>query len=365
MHFTKLYNFPLTWVEESLDARCIKQVRDWIEAPVSSCISEWLQMPPNKCGMGIISMKNRTQRLALNKRHALKTSAQSDISLLWSDTSAKKIDFDSRLLRHKGLSNAAKELKKDQIDKASSHMLGLGYQGKSVKTIIETVPKNNISLWSSVLETVPANLFNFARKAIQQQLATGANLARWKRISDPMCALCHSNKPQTNKHVLSNCESPVALERYTTRHNKILSILAGWIGSHIRPGQLLHSDLDDTSTLPVRDLFESFRPDLAIADANSITVLELTVCHETNLLASKEFKRNKYKNLAHNTTSLVGSKTIVTLTLEVSTIGFISDSMPFTVACNLLKFSKELKTLIVSSALKSSFEIYCSRNSSV
>ena len=34
-------NFTATWVSETLSALCIKSIRLWIEAPISSCVAEW------------------------------------------------------------------------------------------------------------------------------------------------------------------------------------------------------------------------------------------------------------------------------------------------------------------------------------
>ena len=36
----KLYDFPATWVEQKLDALCIRHMRVWLEMPVSACVSE-------------------------------------------------------------------------------------------------------------------------------------------------------------------------------------------------------------------------------------------------------------------------------------------------------------------------------------
>ena len=46
------------------------------------------------------------------------------------------------------------------------------------------------------------------------------------------------------------------------------------------------------------DLFCNCRPDLAVFDANSIHILKLTVCHETNMVTSNDYKKNKYKNVS-------------------------------------------------------------------
>src|SRR6218665_3630624 len=80
---------------------------------------------------------------------------------------------------------------------------------------------------------MPEPVYNFERKALQQQLPTAANLARWKKTSDASCQLRNSGKPQTNKHVLSNCSSPAALERYKSRHNGILETMGDWLAREI------------------------------------------------------------------------------------------------------------------------------------
>ena len=44
-------------------------------------------------------------------------------------------------------------------------------------------------------------------------------------------------------------------------------------------------------------LLNSYRPDIAVVCADSIYVLELTVCHATNVIHSHEFKINKHMGL--------------------------------------------------------------------
>ena len=129
-------------------------------------------------------------------------------------------------------------------------------------------------------------LFKFVRKAIQQQLRTASNLTRWGKSSDPKCPLCQ--QIQTNKHVLSNCSSNIALQRYTDRHDKVLSILTDWFMHNCKSDRTIYADLDGSKYNQVSDIFISLRPDIAIVGPNkSIDVLELTICHETNVSKSR------------------------------------------------------------------------------
>ena len=47
---------------------------------------------------------------------------------------------------------------------------------------------------------------------------------------------------------------------------------------------------------PISSLFHTLRSDIAIICKDTIEILELTVCHETNFTHSKIFKVNKYKD---------------------------------------------------------------------
>ena len=75
--------------------------------------------------------------------------------------------------------------------------------------------------------------------------------------------------------------------RYTVRHNAVLSLLIAWLRSNISCQQRLYANLVEVNVLPAGNLFQGYRPDIAVACANFIYVLKLTVCHETN----------KYKNI--------------------------------------------------------------------
>ena len=205
----RVCNFTATWISETLDPLCIKNIRLWIEAPISSCVAEWLISPTSKCGMGIPSLKNRFERLNLSKRAALKNSPNENIRYLWEDSSTRNVNSDSLLLGN-STSAAQKVLAKTQKEEAVIHLTGLPYQGKSIKILTENLPASTLKNWSKMTNSLPGFLFNFARKAIQSQLPTLANLVRWGRASSNLCPLCSA--VQSNKHVLSNCSHSVVIQ---------------------------------------------------------------------------------------------------------------------------------------------------------
>ena len=99
--------------------------------------------------------------------------------------------------------------------------------------------------------------------------------------------------------MFSNCDSSIALNRYTQRHDAILYAIADWIYNSKLTCQSLYVDINNPKFKPISDLFDNeFRPDLVILQNNFVTVLELTVCHETNMVKSKLYKLNKYCNIS-------------------------------------------------------------------
>ena len=73
-----------------------------------------------------------------------------------------------------------------------------------------------------------------------------------------------------------------------TNSKPIIIIIIIWLRSNIACQQRLYADLVEVNVLPVCDLFQSYRPDIAVACADFIYVLELTVCHETNMIHSHD-----------------------------------------------------------------------------
>ena len=172
----KLYDLPLTWIEQSLDALCVRYLRDWLEMPISACVSEMTSMPKKMTGLGIPTFKHLAQKLCLTKRYSLRASANADIRELWANSSSRHVVTDQLIVSHDSVAAATKTLKADQLNSAVNHLFSLEVQGASVKCIIDNVSSRNIEAWSSTLDNLLAVFFNFARKALIQVLPTAANL---------------------------------------------------------------------------------------------------------------------------------------------------------------------------------------------
>ena len=62
---------------------------------------------------------------------------------------------------------------------------------------------------------------------------------------------------------------------------------------------------------------------MAIVSPRKIVIGELTVCHETNLQKSRDYKLQKYVNLEAARASEFRSRPVSVHTIEVSTLGFV------------------------------------------
>ena len=149
------------------------------------------------------------------------------------------------------------------------------------------------SLWSTVQQNMPRNIFNFMIKYLNNTLPTKKNLHKWSLSDSPSCSFCLS--PETLQHVVSSCNSYLADGRYTWRRNSVLLFLTRSFSS--LQNCSLYADLQFFSS-PSLITGDSLRPDLAlIFPDNTLYLLELTVGFETNIEKNSSRKATKYKPL--------------------------------------------------------------------
>jgi len=356
----RIYDFAYTWIEQTLDTLICNTVRDWMTFPISTCVQEILALPKNRGGFDIPSQKSTAQKLRLTQRFALKFNKSEDMQSIWSATSSKNINLDYLISEHACKKSALKSLSEAITQDNFDHISSLKIQGKIIKHLAESTTKSSLASWSSELEKLPAPLFIFTKKALQQQLPTASNLMRWGKADNPNCPLCQ--QVQTNKHVLSNCRSTLALDRYKDRHDSVLSLIANWISRAIKPDRLLHVDLVGQSFRPLSDLFQTLRPDIAILTPTCIDILELTICHETNTIKSRTFKESKYATLHQNLLDKYSELKLNIFTVEVTTLGIISDINSFSLANLNSNMPAQTISEIVRTVISKSFTIYCNRN---
>ena len=85
-------------------------------------------------------------------------------------------------------------------------------------------------------------------------------------------------------------------------------------------------------------LFESVRPDIVLIINNVYHIVKLTVCFETNLLKSHDYKARKYKNIGED---VINKNVIIKLyPVEFSCLGFTSK--------NLTSFTSLIRSNIIN-----------------
>ena len=124
-------------------------------------------------------------------------------------------------------------------------------------------------------------------------------------------------------------------------------------------GYKIFIDLDGYSS--PSSLFKSCRPDVVLLKDDEITVIELTVCFETNIEKSKQYKLEKYKHLENDLQKPIRSFTLITV--EITTLGFYKKHK------SLVKLLKDYNINVSrcyekmgECALRASYFIYTQRN---
>src|SRR6267154_4008003 len=93
----KIYKFTDAFLSGTVDRLCTKHIREWLEFPPSSCVTEWVSSPINFCGLGILTFAQRAARMTLTRRHLLRTSKNPSVRDLWEVSKSPNIKADSML----------------------------------------------------------------------------------------------------------------------------------------------------------------------------------------------------------------------------------------------------------------------------
>src|SRR6266516_2298415 len=129
----------------------------------------------------------------------------------------------------------------------------------------------------------------------------------------------------------------------------------------LKCSHFLYCDLGVPGARSVCDLFIGFRPDLAIVSPTKIVIGELTVCHETNLIKSWDYKLQKYSKLDTAIASDLSRHTVLVNTIEISTLGFVVAEPNFFKNGGIPVFDPPLVKDLAKAATLASKAIYDSR----
>jgi hypothetical protein len=181
----RVYDISYTWINQVLDSKISNAVRDWMELPISSCVSEILSLPKSQGGLGIPSLKETAEKLRVGQRFKLQSSKDDEMHVLFEMTSDRNRRIDDVIHANSSRTQALQQIKEDHTQANFKHIVSLNIQGRIISSISENLTKSAISRWTRELDKLATPIFNFVRKAIVQQLPTAANLVRWGKSVVP------------------------------------------------------------------------------------------------------------------------------------------------------------------------------------
>ena len=234
-------------------------------------------------------------------------------------------------------------------------------QGFIISLIIKFASPKVTSLWSTVQQSMPKNIFNFSLKYLTNTLATRKNLFKWSTGQSSACSFCLQS--ETLQHVVSSCKSYLDQGRYTWRHDSVLNFIANTLSA--LPSCSIYADLPAFLS-PSLVTGDSLRPDLfLITKNNTLYILELTIGFETNIKVNSDRKALKYNPLHQDLRSKYIQIKFVNLSLgALGTVGSSSDS--FTELLKAVDFDSKMQKAILSRimniTIRCTYYIFCCRN---
>ena len=274
-----------TWVVQNLDTIVAKFVRHWLELPTSATLS---QLIINKCNYGLSLILPSTKFIPCQTtiRNALKSSPNPDIRHLWQDSSHyTNVQYD----HYKNTKQVVKAVQKQHQGHLEHELTS---QGFIVSSIIKFVSPKVTSLWSTVQQSMPKNIFNFSLKYLTNTLATRKYLFKWSIGQSSACSFCLQS--ETLQHIVSSCKSYLDQGRYTWRHDSVLNFIANSLSA--LPSCSIYADLPAFQS-PSLVTGDSLRPDLLLITKNkTLYILELTIGFETNIKVNSESQSSKIQS---------------------------------------------------------------------
>ena len=343
-----------TWISENLDNIVTKYVRQWLDLPISATISSIIPSRKN-FGQAFQLPSIKFQQCQTTLRSSLKSSGDETIIKLWKNTNVgTNIQYDI----YRNTKQTLKSIRDEHTSRLRSQ---LPSQGFIISFLLEHSLKQLNSLWSKAQSKLPANIFNFSIKYLNNTLATRKNLHLWGLSAAPDCSFCL--QPESLLHIVAGCKTYLEQGRYTWRHNSALSFIAQTLQS-INSAKL-YVDLPGYLS-PCTITGDSLRPDIILSTADNVLyILELTVGFETNLNNNASRKELKYRPLL---TDLANDyKQINFINLSISSLGIFGNcSDSFLKLCMERGINNGDLNFIISKIsiiiIRSTYYIFCMRN---
>ena len=349
------YDLSVTWVKQNLDSIVTEYLKRWLNLH-QGANTRHLFLPTNKLGIKVSLPSHIFKAAQLVKRSILKSSSNQEIRDLYKITVKKYIE-EERLLQDKDRKSANSTLNKETMNSIINEMSGLKEQNTILTAVRNYCTGKVIDQWNKMCESLSANTYKFARKALIFSLPINNNLKRWKKIASDLCILC--SKKQTQLHVLNNCSTAANDGRYEWRHNSILYTISIYVQQLAEKGFEIFIDLPGHRS--PNEVFTHHRPDIVLRKQNQVIAIELTCCFESNVKKSNTYKVNRYRNIQNE---LDRNIKLTKFFVEVTSLGFIPRQ-----SCSFFKLlqdhqinTERLSNKMSETALRCSYYLYTQRN---
>ena len=255
-----------------------------------------LKLSVSKFGIGFQLPSDVLKYCKLSMRQVLFKSINKEIQDLFHLTSGNYIHTDSLIVNCEG--RPRKELSNQIENNVLEHITTLKEQGTIMQIMRRVSSTKIIRLWNKITFSMPKNLYVFIRNALIFSLPNNSNLKRWGKVESDYCSV-YGTQRQTQLHMLANCSVAATEGRYTWRHDSILFTILQFLSQLSLYGFVLYGDLDGYRR--TSEIFQTFRPYIALIKNDVLYVIELTRCFETNAEKSREKKQAKYRTLQQDT----------------------------------------------------------------
>ena len=318
----------------------LRKIKHWLNLP--RCFTTSALHHPNIIDIPALSdLHTKAKITLLSSISTSKDSFIQEIVPILTDEQyckSQKIDLTIVELVHKARSSVStisskslstycrRDLRKLSIDRHDSKFKTLTVQRK-VLEVAELESSNQV--WKRIMAGLPAGQFSLLLRAGTDTLPTPLNLKRWRYRTDPSCPLFGHKQP-TVHHILSNCQIALEQGRFTWRHDSALKYLVEGLRDYLEDNVILYADLPNMrasdnpiATIPESTLITSARPDIVLVGHDEITLLELTIPHNSmesisNARARKSTKANYLQTLSD--LERKGFKPYL-LTIEIGSLG--------------------------------------------
>ena len=330
-------DLPFSWIKSCLEATATRYLKRWSGLARSADPSR-LYLPKPNGGLDLPSISGLYQKIHVSHACQLLTS-QDPITQhvaklrIQKEENQQRLQFKPMLVAREvmvadpGASRKAltgqvkKAVKAVEMAERLDHAKGLSSQGE----LHHLVENDAATLWSETVQQLPPDCLKFALNSAQDTLPHNANLAVWRRKEglSSQCKLCGGR--QTLLHVLNHCKAALELRRYNTRHDSVLQVIADFVRDHLPESFEMSADLPDLPyNFPLMITPTDLRPDIVLwsQTLQLATLVELTVCYETNYVQAQTRKSDKYQDLVD--AGEANGFTMEVITLEVGSRGFLN-----------------------------------------